>query len=796
MAVAVPFDSVALRQLGTALDDAIARGDVPGAVVWIERDGQVYNEVFGHRAVSPAREPMTADTIFDAASLTKVIATTTAVMALVEDRRVQLDAPVKSYLPEFTGEGRDTITVRQLLAHTSGLRPDTDLKAQGEGYDAGIRLCLAEKPSRAPGTDFRYSDINFELLGEIVRRVAGEPLDAFCARRIFQPLRMNDTGFNPLAGRAVGRDSVEPSPGSTNAARQSLAPPTEASSSRLARIAPTERESGRMLRGVVHDPRARKMDGVAGHAGLFTTAADLARFCRMLLNGGELDGARVLKPETVALMTSVQTPAALEAKRGLGWDMASSYSKPRGELFGDRSFGHTGFTGTSVWIDPASKTFVILLTSRLHPDGKGNVTELRHTVGTLAARAAGVGRSRREEASSEPASTAAKATGRKFEPPYVGSYKVLNGIDVLKRDGYAPLRGKRVGLVTNHTGHDRERNPTIDLLHAAPGVKLVALFSPEHGIRGELDQSKISDGTDAQTGLPVFSLYGERRTPAPEQLRDLDALVFDIQDIGCRFYTYVSTMGNCLEAAAKAGKPFIVLDRVNPINGVAVEGPLHEGKSTFVAYHRVPLRHGMTVGEIARMLNAERGWNADLTVIRCAGWRRALWFDETGLPWTNPSPNMRSLIAAALYPGVGLLESAVSVGRGTDRPFELVGAPYVREVEFAAALNAAGLPGVRFVPVRFTPTASTFKDQPCGGVSVLITDWNRLNAVDVGITLALTLQRFHDEQFASDKMKNLLESPATLEAITAGRSLSEIKSAWATGLEEFRARRAKFLLYE
>jgi uncharacterized protein YbbC (DUF1343 family)/CubicO group peptidase (beta-lactamase class C family) len=756
------LDPDALRQLGGAINEALTRGDAPGAVVWVESRGQVYSEVFGHRAVSPAREPMTADTIFDAASLTKVIATTTAMMALVEEGLVNLNVPVKTYLPEFIGEGRDAITVRQLLTHMSGLRPDTDLKAQGEGYDTGIRLCLAEKPSRTPGSDFRYSDINFELLGEIVRRVAGEPLHAFCARRIFQPLKMSDTGFNP---------------------------PKE----KLARIAPTERDGGRMLRGVVHDPRARKMNGVAGHAGLFTTAADLARFCRMLLNGGELEGVRVLKPETVALMTTVQTPATLEAKRGLGWDMASSYSKPRGELFPLGSYGHTGFTGTSVWVDPASKTFVILLTSRLHPDGKGNVTELRHTVGTLAARAAGAGSSRREEA---PSNALATLPAGKAEPPYVGSNKVLNGIDVLKRDGYAPLRGKRVGLVTNHTGHDRERNPTIDLLHAAPGVKLVALFSPEHGIRGELDQSKISDGTDAKTGLPVYSLYGERRTPAPEQLRDLDVLVFDIQDIGCRFYTYVSTMGNCLEAAAKAGKKFVLLDRVNPINGVAVEGPLHEGKSTFVAYHRVPLRHGMTVGELARMFNSERGWNADLTVIRCDGWRRAMWFDETGLPWTNPSPNMRSVIAAALYPGVGLLESAVSVGRGTDRPFELVGAPYVREVEFAAALNAAGLPGVRFVPVRFTPTASTFKDQPCGGVNLLITDWNRLNAVDVGITLALTLQRFHGAEFASDKMKHLLESPATLEAIKPGRSLSEIKSAWAAGLEEFQTRRAKFLLYE
>jgi uncharacterized protein YbbC (DUF1343 family) len=326
-------------------------------------------------------------------------------------------------------------------------------------------------------------------------------------------------------------------------------------------------------------------------------------------------------------------------------------------------------------------------------------------------------------------------------------------------------------------------------------VKLVALFSPEHGIRGAQDQAKISDTRDEKTGLPVFSLYGVRRTPAPEQLADLDALVFDIQDIGCRFYTYVSTMGNCLEAAAKAGKKFYVLDRVNPIGGVAVEGPLHEGKSTFVAYHRVPLRHGMTVGELAQMFNAERGWNADLTVIRCDGWKRTTWFDDTGLPWTNPSPNMRSLRAATLYPGVGLLESAISVGRGTDIPFELLGAPYVDEKVFAAELNRAGLDGIAFTPLRFTPTASTFKDQDCGGVRMSILDREKLNSVDLGITLALTLQRLYGEKFAADKMKNLLESPATLEAIKAGKSLAEIKAGWAKGLVDFQKRRTQFFLY-
>jgi uncharacterized protein YbbC (DUF1343 family) len=363
------------------------------------------------------------------------------------------------------------------------------------------------------------------------------------------------------------------------------------------------------------------------------------------------------------------------------------------------------------------------------------------------------------------------------------------------KQNFAPLRGLRVGLITNHTGHDRTRKPTIDLLKTAPGVTLVALFSPEHGIRGALDE-KITDSVDERTGLPVYSLYGETRAPKPEHLANLDALVFDIQDIGCRFYTYISTMGLCLEAAAKAGKKFFVLDRVNPINGAAVEGPVHQGASTFVAFHGIPLRHGMTVGELARLFNAERGWKADLTVIPIEGWSRRQWLDDTGLPWSNPSPNMRNLTEATLYPGVGLLETALAVGRGTDTPFEVVGAPYVDDVKLTAELNRAGLPGVRFVPIRFTPRASTFKDQPCGGVYLVVTDRDALNAVDLGLTLALTLQRLYPGEFALGKMLPLLTDAPTLAAIKAGKPLAEIKQAWATELGVFARRRGAFLIYQ
>jgi len=766
-----------LAAIDTAITSTIAEQNIPGAVFWMERKGESYHRAYGHRAVAPEFEPMSENTIFDAASLTKVLAGTPAVMLLVERGKIDLDAAVAKYLPEFGVNGKEVITVRQLLNHTSGLRPDVNTRPPWSGADTAYRLACAEKLQAKPGTVFRYSDINLFAAGFVAERASGRPLNEFVRDEIYRPLGMSDTGYLPPAEK-------------------------------LARVAPTELTDGRMLRGVVHDPTARFMGGVAGHAGIFTTAHDVARFARMMLNGGELGGVRVFKSETVALMTSVQTPTNIIPRRGLGWDIDSGYSRPRGKIFPLGSYGHTGFTGTALWIDPFSKTFWILLSNRVHPDGKGNVLPLQATLGTLAAEAV-EGFDFAKVAGALPARTnwfasstnASTATNRPVIKPQALKVAipnfpgVLNGIDVLMKQNFAPLKKKRVGLITNHTGMDRWRNPTIDLLFRAPEVQLKALFSPEHGIRGEQDE-KVDDGTDALTGLPVFSLYGVRRTPAPEQLQGLDVLVFDIQDIGCRFYTYAGTLANCMEAAAKAGVKFLVLDRVNPINGVAVEGPIYRGEPAFVAWHSVPLRHGMTVGELARMFNAEKKFGADLTVIPVEGWHRRDWFDAAALPWRNPSPNMKSLAGAILYPGVGLHESALCVGRGTEKPFELVAAPYIDDMLLAAELNKAGLPGVRFLPIRVTPTYSTFKDKECGGAVIIITDRDKLNAVDVGITIALTLRRLYPNEYALDKISHLLRHAPTQEAIQAGRPWKEIKESWAAEQKEFKKRRAAFLLYK
>lgn len=752
-----------LAAIESAMARSIEGGGCPGGVFWLERGDQRYVKVMGNRAVLPQVEGMTEDTIFDAASLTKVMATTPAVMLLVERGEVGLDRSVSEYLEEFRGEGREAVTVRHLMTHTSGLRPGISGPAGWEGYERGIALACAEVPRTNVGASFRYSDVNFILLGELVRRVAGVGLDEFVTREIYEPLGMVDTGYRP----------VEESWG---------------------RVAPTTESTNGFWRGVVHDPTARRMGGVAGHAGLFTTAGDLARYARMLLGGGELGGVRVMRAETVRLMTSVQSPAGVRDRRGLGWDLDSPYAGPRGRWFPLGSYGHTGWTGGSVWVDPFSGTFVIFLSNRNHPTEDGSVLALRRELGTLSAEAipdfnfAFVPGAL--EAMEEPEAAGVGGTvGR------VVAGRVLSGIDVLVRDRFEALRGLRVGLITNHTGHDRDRSTTIDLLHGSEGITLKALFSPEHGIRGLKDE-RVEDGRDEPTGLPIYSLYGARRQPSPEQLEGLDALVFDIQDIGCRFYTYISTMGLCMEAAASKDLLFVVLDRPNPIGGLEVEGPVYVGESHFVAFHSLPLRHGMTVGELAGMFAAERGWKVDLRVIEMEGYERSMWWDETGLPWTNPSPNMRNLTEATLYPGVGLVESALSVGRGTDTPFEVVGAPYANDVELAERLSREGLEGVRFVPIRFTPTASTFAKQECGGVFLVVTDRRKLRSVDLGILLIRTFEEMYPKEFALDKVQPLLRDQATVDAVRAGRSQAEITALWRKGLAEFGVRRREYLLYQ
>jgi len=377
--------------------------------------------------------------------------------------------------------------------------------------------------------------------------------------------------------------------------------------------------------------------------------------------------------------------------------------------------------------------------------------------------------------------------------------RVLNGIDVLRKQNFAPLAGKRVGLVTNHTGLAADGISTIDLLFRSGVCKLAALFSPEHGIRG-VEDAKVTTGVDQATGLPVYSLYGETLRPRPEMLRDIDILMFDIQDVGARFYTYSTTMAYCLEEAARARIPFYVLDRPNPIDGLAVEGPmLDPDKTSFVGYMPLPVRHGMTLGELARFFNAEKGLGADLHVISMEGWRRGFLFSETGQLWVNPSPNMRSLLQAIFYPGVCLLEATnVSVGRGTEKPFEQIGAPWIEPRRLAAVLQAARVPGVEFVPVNFTPAASVHRGLPCGGVNLVLTDRSRFQSVLAGLTLISALHRLYPGKFEIDKVIRLLGNQQALDALKRGEPPADILRAADRGapMRAFLSGRQKALLYE
>jgi uncharacterized protein YbbC (DUF1343 family)/CubicO group peptidase (beta-lactamase class C family) len=757
-----PVDRERLNRIDDVVQAAIDHGDLPGAVVLVSHRGQVvFRKAYGLRSRQPERTPMTPETVFDLASLTKPVATATSIMILVEQGKLRLGDRVAEHLPAFGANGKQAITIGQLLLHTSGLIADNAEEDYRDGRAKALERICRLAPTAEPGTRFTYSDVGYIVLGELVERLGGMPLDQFAQRHIFSPLQMNETGFRP-SGKLKDR------------------------------AAPTVHRAGRWLTGEVHDPRAFALGGVAGHAGLFSTADNLARFGNMVLGGGTLDGHRILSPLTVRLMTTPRpVPSGL---RAYGWDVQTSYSSNRGELFSRGvSFGHTGFTGTSIWIDPGTETVVLFLSNRVHPDGKGNVTRLRGQVATLAAAALtrDKGRGARDE-------------GNLLLPsPLVPRLSpLLTGLDVLVREQFQRLKGRRVGLVTNHSGLDRLGRSTIDLLHQAEGVTLVALFSPEHGLRGTVD-APVADDRDSRTGLPIYSLYGARRRPSEENLRGIDTLVYDIQDAGCRFYTYISTLGDVLEAAGaprSKGMPplrVVVLDRPNPIGGLAVEGPvLDPGRESFIAYHALPIRHGLTVGELAQVFNAERKLGADLQVVRMEGWHRGDFYDQSGLNWINPSPNLRSLEAALLYPGIGLLERTnVSVGRGTERPFEWFGAPWLDGQRLAAALAREDLPGMLFVPRRRTPSGSVHAGKDCGGVDIFVDDWTHFHPVRSGLAIAWVLHRLYPEAWQIERYDDLLRHRATWEGLKQGKPWQELEKGWQKDLERFGEVRRRYLLY-
>jgi len=745
-----------------AIRDSVAASEVPGAVLLVGQGDQIlHRKVLGWRATVPHPELMTAETIFDIASLTKVVATTPSVLKLWEAGKVDLNAPLGQYLKEFSGPAFQDVTVARLLTHSAGMPDLPSREAMAKGFPDAARIQARAGLAVAPGTVFLYSDTGFILLGELVRRVSGQRLDHFAQRTFYTPLGMRDTAFDPPKGWQK-------------------------------RIAPTEVVNAHgPLRGVVHDGNARLLHGVAGHAGVFSTASDLSRYCRMLLAGGALGGKRYFKESTVRAMFSPHVIG--ETTRGLGWDMASPYSRTLGSYFPMGSVGHTGFTGTAIWMDPPTQTYLILLTNRVHPYGKGDVAELRRRI------SAAVGtRFASREAPPVALTPDTTASAPAADGPARPEGPTLSGLDRLVAEDFAPLAGRTIGLITNQTGVDIQGRRGVDLLAAAPRVRLKALFSPEHGMTGQVD-ANVPNSRDAATGLLIWSLYGPARRPSPEMLSGVDTLVFDIQDVGVRYYTYLTTLVYALEEGGRRGIQVMVLDRPNPITGAVVEGPLMDpDMRSFTSPHTIPVRTGMTIGEFAQMVVAERKLPVKLTVVPLERWQRGQWYDETGLPWVNPSPNIRNQTQALLYAGVGLLEATnLSVGRGTDMPFEVIGAPWITDPQaLADGMNARGLAGVQFRPVFFTPTSSVHANVPLGGVRLEVTDRDAIRAVSVGLALGRELMERYPANFRPAAIQNLLVNRVAMWSILRGEPFVRIMGWVDVSHAAFLQRRESYLIYK
>jgi SSS family transporter len=889
--------------VSTLVNEAIAAHKLPGAVVVVGHDGKVvFHQAYGNRKIAgepgpggdTAAEPMTEDTIFDMASLTKCLATATAMMQLYEQGKFQFDDLVAKYLPEFGVNGKEKVTIRELLTHYSGLPPDVSLKDPwglvAPDKAEGLKRAMESKLDNPPGTKFVYSDINFITLGALVEKLSGQPLDEYAQEHIFSPLDMRRTRYLPiekacgpktLYGAALALPPpVKPSRNADGTMTgisidYSCPPPHWITSTIIRNTAPTAHDDeskdnpsanpdyDHLLRGTVHDPTTRRMGGVAGHAGVFSTPHDISLYADALLEKLlHNKGPFPLKQSTLQLMTKPEQPATAQdtatiftpdgqpakgvATRGFGWDINTAFSRPRGSVFPIGSFGHTGFTGTTLWMDPQSDTYVVLLSNAVHPRGNPPISALRGQIATAAAEALGLHQAMTKEPDIPGGCIVANGESGPCFSEAAGLYRshalaslipqpaTLTGIDVLESTHYAALAEAahrhgdhlRLGILTNQSGVDAHGHRTIDLLateasKAVPGLELKAIFSPEHGLFGTKDEAGISGEVDPATHIAVTSLYGttpESRHPTHDQLKDLDAIIVDLQDAGVRFYTYEAQTGYFVEAAAAEKRlghqlEIIVLDRPNIIGGLAVQGPVSdEGKEAYVNYMPLPIRHGMTLGELTRYINGERRLpsatspnvreplGAAVTVITMQNWQRSMFYDQTGLPWINPSPNLRSVNAATLYPGVELLQfTNVSVGRGTTVPFENIAAPFFDAKALSDALNARNIPGVTFSASSVTIAEDTnrypYHGQTLPAIHFTVTDRNALDSPELGIELISAIHRLYPKQFVFDRASRLILSVNTMLSLQNGDDPHAIVKSWQQDLDAFKQRRATYLIY-
>ena len=901
--------------ISTLLNNAIAAHKLPGAVVLVGHDGKVvFEQAYGDRKLPgepgfdgkpSAAEPMTEDTIFDMASLTKCLATATAVMQLYEQGKIaSFDDPVEKYLPAFNpqhDETRAKVTLRMLLTHTSGEAPDVDLKDswglaapdKAEGFHRAVTTAL----KGAPGAHFEYSDINFILLGDLVETLSGQSEDVYAAEHIFQPLGMIETGYHPFDHTCgpitrLGANIISTyNPRMGRILYKCVANTWQPGNERIAPTAhdnegtaATNPDFDHLLRGTVHDPTTRRMGGVAGHAGVFSTAHDVSLFASALLERLLHDtGAFPLKQSTLQLMTQPEQPsttgstlfnsdlftasqlrAANQAQayavadgdkpaapglapaypamkgvnlRGFGWDIDTAFSKPRGAIFPIGSFGHTGFTGTSLWMDPASDTYVILLANAIHPRGNPPISNLRGQVATAAAKALRL--EQYYELKSEYKDHLEKGDLPSVFP--APTTNTLTGIDVLEATHFTALANfQHLGLFTNQSGLDASGHRTIDILYkqfqSTNSQQLTTLFTPEHGLSAQQDTTHQQIEKDDATRLPVISLYGVHdadRRPTHAQLAGLDAVVIDLQDAGVHFWTYEAAMGYFLESVSTEQTEYhhavavVLLDRPNPVGGLAVQGPVSDaGRESYVNYMPLPVRHGMTFGELARYIVATKHLATTLVVVPMQHWQRGQFYADTGLPWVNPSPNLRSPEAALRYPALGLIEyNNVSVGRGTDHPFSFFGAgipstkpsastatggladagspttskAWFKAAEVANYLTARNIPGVSFSPglesIAEDANHYPYHGQTIEAVRVVLKDPRQADTPELGIEILAALHHLYPTQFNLPRALPLVCNKATMDALTRGNDPRNIAATWTADLTVFKSATAPFLLY-
>jgi len=716
-----------------AFKNALEESHAPGGVLYIgSKDSTHLHIASGQRQTFPKSKPAKKDTLYDMASITKVVGTVTAIMQLKEQGKLSLEQSVTDFVPLM--ELKD-MTLKHLLTHTSGLVAVERYFTSMTSLDRMLQRYAKEGIERLPDIEHLYSDVGFMLLGRVVEEASRESLDVYTKKNIFDPLEMNRTSYNP---------------------------PEEW----LKNCAPTENDPWRqkLVHGEVHDENTWAVGGVSGHAGIFSTASDMAKFCRGLMDG------TILSVDSVREMTSMNIKP-LYPWQGLGWQIDPWSTKKTGFLPSRTAFGHTGWTGTSIWIDPDRDLFTILLSNTCHPNREDRDNEtLRRTIHT--------------------------AVGNSF----YAKTNLHTGLDRLARENFKIVEDRTFALLTNHAAVDQHGRHVLDVLGFAPKLQIKRLYSPEHGIRGQAEAGEKIAGQESS--VPVTSLYGKRKAPSSEELAEIDVFLIDLQDIGARYYTYMATMKACLEACAQASVPVVVLDRPNPVNGITIEGPIAQNTTSLVSCTAIPIRHGMTMGELAVWFqeNDLKGLGLKLDINYLDNWQPRRMFDECTYPWVAPSPNMPDAETALVYVGTCLIEGTnLNEGRGTETPFKIVGAPWLNAQKLLKLISSDDHAGCRLEAAKYTPvsipgksTNPKFKDEECEGIRIHVENPTKVHGFQVALAIITGIRELHPDQLEFISFFDTLAGgPDLRNRIMEGESASRIVKSYKKELEQYDRQRPR-----